>query len=195
MGRFIREQMEREGVSTEGIVTDGERLTALVILGVRDEDSFPLIFYRDNCADMALTRTISTRASSPRPARSWSPARISRAQNTAAAQKKAIRIAKANGRKVVFDVDYRPNLWGLLGHGAGESRYVRSDAVTEHLKPILADCDLDRRHGGRTAYRGRLGGYAHGHPRHPRDLQGDHRVQARPHGLRGVSWRDSRLAR
>ena len=29
-------------------------LTALVILGIRDEDSFPLIFYRENCADMAL---------------------------------------------------------------------------------------------------------------------------------------------
>ena len=54
MGRFIREQMVREGVATQGIVTDPERLTALVILGVRDEDSFPLIFYRDNCADMAL---------------------------------------------------------------------------------------------------------------------------------------------
>ena len=44
--------------------------------------------------------------------------------NTAAAQTKAIRIAKAHGRKVVFDVDYRPNLWGLAGHDAGEERYV-----------------------------------------------------------------------
>ena len=43
---------------------------------------------------------------------------------------------------MVFDIDYRPNLWGLAGHGAGEERYVRSDAVTEHLQPILADCDL-----------------------------------------------------
>ena len=30
MGRFIREQLEREGVATEGIVTDRDRLTALV---------------------------------------------------------------------------------------------------------------------------------------------------------------------
>ena len=27
-------------------------------------------------------------------------------------------------RKVVFDIDYRPNLWGLAGHGAGEERYI-----------------------------------------------------------------------
>jgi 5-dehydro-2-deoxygluconokinase len=142
MGRFIREQMEREGVATDGIVTDPQRLTALVILGVRDEDSFPLIFYRDNCADMALTEDdIDEAFIASAGAIVVTGTHFSR-ENTAAAQKKAIRIAKANGRKVVFDVDYRPNLWGLLGHGAGESRYVRSDAVTEHLKPILSDCDL-----------------------------------------------------
>jgi 5-dehydro-2-deoxygluconokinase len=142
MGRFIREQMEREGVATDGIVTDEQRLTALVILGVRDEDSFPLIFYRDNCADMALNENdIDESFIASAAAIVVTGTHFSR-ETTAAAQKKAIRIAKENGRKVVLDVDYRPNLWGLLGHGAGESRYVRSDTVTEHLKPILADCDL-----------------------------------------------------
>lgn len=142
MGNFIREQMVREGVATQGIVTDAERLTALVILGVRDEDSFPLIFYRDNCADMALHENdIDVNFIASAGAVVVTGTHFSR-ENTAAAQRKAIRIAKANGRKVVFDVDYRPNLWGLLGHAAGDSRYVRSQAVTEHLRPILADCDL-----------------------------------------------------
>ena len=50
--------------------------------------------------------------------------------------------AKAAGRKVAFDIDYRPNLWGLAGHGAGEERFVRSEAVTEHLHGILPACDL-----------------------------------------------------
>ena len=31
-----------------------QRLTALVVLGIRDRDTFPLIFYRENCADMAV---------------------------------------------------------------------------------------------------------------------------------------------
>ena len=48
MGRFIREQLTREGVDTSHLVTDKERLTALVILGIRDRDTFPLIFYREN---------------------------------------------------------------------------------------------------------------------------------------------------
>jgi 5-dehydro-2-deoxygluconokinase len=54
MGRFIREELAREGVDVRGVKTDDERLTALVILGIRDEHQFPLIFYRENCADMAL---------------------------------------------------------------------------------------------------------------------------------------------
>lgn len=54
-GRFIREQLGREGVNTDGVKTDLDRLTALVLLGIRDEEQFPLIFYRENCADMGLT--------------------------------------------------------------------------------------------------------------------------------------------
>ena len=54
MGRFIREQCAREGVDVTGVRTDPSRLTSLVILGIRDDKTFPLIFYRDNCADSAL---------------------------------------------------------------------------------------------------------------------------------------------
>ena len=36
--------MAREGVSTRGIVTDPERLTALVLLAVEDEGVSPMIF-------------------------------------------------------------------------------------------------------------------------------------------------------
>ena len=56
MGRFIREQLAREGVAIDGIVTDPERLTALVLLSVEDEGVSPMIFYRTDCADMALSR-------------------------------------------------------------------------------------------------------------------------------------------
>ena len=34
--------------------TDRERLTALVLLGLKDRDTFPLLFVRENCADMAV---------------------------------------------------------------------------------------------------------------------------------------------
>src|SRR6185437_192181 len=54
MGRFILEQLRREGVETSGVKTDATRLTALVLLSVENDTTFPLIFYRENCADMAL---------------------------------------------------------------------------------------------------------------------------------------------
>ena len=79
---------------------------------------------------------------SPPPVPSWSAARISRQPTVEAASHKAIRAAKAAGRKVVFDVDYRPNLWGLAGHDAGDNRYIRSDAVTRRLDAVVSQVDL-----------------------------------------------------
>ena len=78
MGRFIREQLDREGVSTDGVKVDPARLTALVLLGVLNENSFPLIFYRENCADMGLAEADVDERFVARAAASSSPARISR---------------------------------------------------------------------------------------------------------------------
>lgn len=142
MGRFVREQLAREGVSTAGVAVDPARLTALVLLAVEDEGVSPMIFYRSDCADMALDEgdvdealIASTRAIVVTGTHFSRPA-------AEAAQRKAIRLARAHGAKVVFDVDYRPNLWGLAGHDAGFERYVASAAVSERLAAVLPDCDL-----------------------------------------------------
>ena len=142
MGRFIREQLVREGVSVDGITTDKERLTALVLLSVEDEGVSPMIFVRTDCADMALCEDdvdedfIKSARSIVVTGTHFS------ADNSDAAQRKAIRIARANGGKVVFDIDYRPNLWGLAGHAEGFERYVKSDHVSSRLKTVLPDCNL-----------------------------------------------------
>jgi len=142
MGRFIREQLQREGVATEGIVTDAERLTALVLLAVENDKSFPLIFYRDNCADAALEES-DIDPDFIRSARAVLVTGTHFAKpNSDRAQRKAMRIARENGARVVLDIDYRPNLWGLAGHDAGDSRYIASDTVSAHLKTVLPDCDL-----------------------------------------------------
>ncbi|OLP57464.1 5-dehydro-2-deoxygluconokinase [Rhizobium rhizosphaerae] len=142
MGRFIVEQLTREGVETGGIVTDPERLTALAILAVENSHSFPLLFYRDHCADNALCEDdIDPAFIASARAVLVSGTHFSR-PNTDAAQRKAIRIAREAGAKIVFDIDYRPNLWGLAGHDAGDNRYIASERVSAHLKTVLADCDL-----------------------------------------------------
>jgi len=142
MGRFIREQLVREGVSTDGVKVDATRLTALVLLSVENDTTFPLIFYRENCADMAIDEGDVTEEL----IRSAKAVLVTGTHfskpNTEAAQRKAMRIARAAGRKVVFDIDYRPNLWGLAGHAAGEERYIASAAVSERLQTVLAECDL-----------------------------------------------------
>ncbi|AUH33032.1 bifunctional 5-dehydro-2-deoxygluconokinase/5-dehydro-2-deoxyphosphogluconate aldolase [Paracoccus tegillarcae] len=142
MGRFIREQLLREGVDVRGVATDPERLTALVILGIRDEDSFPLIFYRENCADMALSEDDIDEGFIAQ-ARSLlvTGTHLSNPQ-TAAAVLKALDLARKHGLRTALDIDYRPNLWGVAGHGEGESRFVESAAVTEKLQATLHLFDL-----------------------------------------------------
>ena len=142
MGRFIREQLAREGVEVSGVHTDDDRLTALVLLSVQAEGVSPMIFYRTDCADMALDEgDIDESLIASARAIVVTGTHFSR-PNSEAAQKKAIRLARAHGAKVVFDIDYRPNLWGLAGHEAGFERYVASDVVSQKYQSVLGDCDL-----------------------------------------------------
>jgi 5-dehydro-2-deoxygluconokinase len=100
LGRFIREQFSREGVALDGLKVDPDRLTALAILAVEDDRTFPLLFYRENCADMGLTESDIDEAfvASAR-AIVVTGTHFAR-ESTAAAQRKAMRIARAAGGKV-----------------------------------------------------------------------------------------------
>jgi 5-dehydro-2-deoxygluconokinase len=142
LGRFIREQLAREGVALDGVKVDPERLTALAILAVQDDRTFPLLFYRENCADMGLTEADVSEDFVASAAAIVVTGTHFAKPGPEAAQRKAMRIAKHAGRKIVFDIDYRPNLWGVASHAEGEQRYVRSDAVSKRLQTVLPDCDL-----------------------------------------------------
>ncbi len=142
MGRFIRETLDSEGVDTSHVITDPERLTALVVLGVRDRDTFPLIFYREDCADMAISAAdVDAAFVAEAGALVVSGTHFS-TPGTAAASHAAIDHARAAGARVALDIDYRPVLWSLTGHGLGEERFVASDTVTAHLQSIVPLCDL-----------------------------------------------------
>ena len=142
MGRFIREQLEREGVDAHGVITDPDRLTALVVLGIEDRDTFPLIFYRENCADMAISpedldpRWLGSARSLLITGTHFSTDAVHRASMAALA------IAREHSLRTAIDIDYRPVLWGLTGRGDGETRFVANDRVTEHLQGVLEHFDL-----------------------------------------------------
>ena len=142
MGRFIKEQLQKEGVSIQGVKTDPERLTALVLLGIRDSKQFPLIFYRENCADMGLTpEDIDPQFITSAKCICATGTHLSNPQVEAASMK-ALKIARKNKIKTALDIDYRPNLWGVAGHGEGESRFVESEQVTKKLQSNLDLFDL-----------------------------------------------------
>ena len=142
MGRFIKEQLQKEGVDIRGVITDPERLTALVILGIRDENTFPLIFYREDCADMALSEVdICEELISETNCVCVTGTHLSNSK-VEKATLKAIQIARRFGKKTALDIDYRPNLWGLSGHDDGQNRYIRSEEVTQNLQKTLMLFDL-----------------------------------------------------
>ena len=45
MGRFLRETLAAEGCDVSHVSVDPERLSALVLLGIKDRETFPLFFY------------------------------------------------------------------------------------------------------------------------------------------------------
>ena len=142
MGRFVREELQRLGVDTSHLITDQQRLTALVILGIKDEDTFPLIFYRDNCADMAITSDdVSEEYIASARCLAITGTHLSHPQ-TREAVLTALKYARKHGVKTALDIDHRPVLWGLTSIGDGETRYIESENVTASLKEVLGLFDL-----------------------------------------------------
>lgn len=142
MGRFIRETLQAEGVDVSHVKTDPVRLTALVILGIKDQETFPLIFYRENCADMAISsEDFDEDYIASAQALVITGTHLSTA-HTLQTCKTALEYAKRNSVKRVLDIDYRPVLWGLTGKGEGENRFVADQGVTQHLQVVIGEFDL-----------------------------------------------------
>ncbi|TDR41863.1 5-dehydro-2-deoxygluconokinase [Pseudomonas brenneri] len=142
MGRFLVESLVREGCDVSGITVDPQRLTAMVLLGLKDRETFPLVFYRENCADMALCA-----ADIREPLIASSKALLITGTHFSTdgvyqASLQALDYAERHGVKRVLDIDYRPVLWGLAGKADGETRFVADQNVSQHLQGILPRFDL-----------------------------------------------------
>ncbi|MBA3513193.1 MAG: 5-dehydro-2-deoxygluconokinase [Pyrinomonadaceae bacterium] len=111
VGDFVLHFLEQEGVVTDFIPRKSGRRTSAVILGIEPPDKFPLVYYRDNCADIELT--IGDVLAAPI-ARSRilliSGTGLSREPSRSATIFAAER-ARDSGTKVVLDLDFRPDQW------------------------------------------------------------------------------------
>jgi 5-dehydro-2-deoxygluconokinase len=142
MGRFLVERLTAEGCDVSHVSFDRQRLTALAVLGIQDRDTFPLIFYRENCADMAVRdEDVAEDFVAGSRALVITGTHFS-TEHTHRVSMLALERARRHGAKTVLDVDYRPVLWGLTKPGEGAQRFVRSDRVTAHLQSILPRFDL-----------------------------------------------------
>ncbi len=142
MGRFVRDTLIEENVDVSMLQTDPDRLTGLVLLGVDPPDRFPLIFYRENCADMAINPMgFDPDLFANARALLISGTHCSTDEMFKATQE-AVSLAKKCGCQVIFDLDYRPVLWGATGHDGGEERYVPESLVAKRYGSLLPDCDV-----------------------------------------------------
>jgi len=111
VGQFICDFLNNEGVITQFIPTKAENRTSAVILGIEPPDKFPLVYYRDNCADIHLT--IDDVLNAPVDdckVFQFAGTNLSKEPSRSATMFAAER-AKNSGAKVVLDVDFRPDQW------------------------------------------------------------------------------------
>ena len=111
VGDFIKNFLDNEGVETKFIPRKKGHNTSAVVLGIEPPDSFPLMFYRDNCADFEVS--IDDVLNAP-----LEDCEVFEFAGTNLAKEPsrsatifAAEIAKRNGARVVLDIDFRPNQW------------------------------------------------------------------------------------
>lgn len=111
VGDFVLNFLEREGVDTRFIPRKPGRRTSAVVLGIEPPDRFPLVFYRDNCADIELNidDVLATPLAQAR-ALLVSGTGLSKEPSRSATML-AVERARAGGATVFLDVDFRADQW------------------------------------------------------------------------------------
>lgn len=111
VGDFVLKFLRDEGVETQFIPRKPGHRTSAVVLGIEPPDKFPLVYYRDNCADIELTID-DVLAAPVHDCRVFEfsgtglSKEPSRSANFFAAEQ-----ARAAGAVTVLDLDFRPNQW------------------------------------------------------------------------------------
>jgi len=111
VGDFILKFLQDEGVETRFIPRKPGARTSAVVLGIEPPDKFPLVYYRDNCADnqLSIDDVLQTPLARCR-VFEFSGTGLSR-EPSRSANLFAAEQAKASGARVVLDLDFRPNQW------------------------------------------------------------------------------------
>ena len=111
VGDFVLHFLTKEGVNVQFSPRKPGRHTSLVLLGIEPPDKFPIVFYRDNCADTAL-EIDDVLAAPIRESRVFQFAGTNLSNEPSrSATLFASELAKRAGTSVVLDLDFRPDQW------------------------------------------------------------------------------------
>jgi 5-dehydro-2-deoxygluconokinase len=111
VGDFVLNFLNKEQVDTRWVARKGDKRTSAVVLGIEPPSKFPLVFYRENCADINLT--IDDVADVPIERAKvllMTGTALSREPSRTAAIHLMERAKEAN-TSVVFDLDFRADQW------------------------------------------------------------------------------------
>ena len=111
VGDFILHFLQNEGVDTQFSPRKPGHRTSAVVLGIEPPDKFPLVYYRDHCADIELTidDVLAAPVAESRVFQ-FAGTNLSREPSRSATMF-AAQVAQQSGTEVFFDVDFRPDQW------------------------------------------------------------------------------------
>ena len=130
VGDFILNFLNKEGVETGYIPRKPNARSSAVVLGIEPPDKFPLVFYRDNAADIQLTidDVLATPFEHCR-AFEFAGTNLSK-EPSRSATFFAIEQAKKGNATLFFDLDFRADQW----------HDVRAFAI--HARAVLRNVDV-----------------------------------------------------
>jgi len=111
VGDFILRFLKDEGVFTENIPVIETARSSAVILGIEPPDRFPLVYYRDNCADSQMTIDHVLKAGIEQSRLLEVSGTALNMEPTRSSAFLAAEIARRNGVPVMLDLDFRADQW------------------------------------------------------------------------------------
>lgn len=141
-GCFLCEMFNCVGVDIEYLIIDKFCLIVLVMLGIKDQEIFFLIFYCDNCVDMVL---MFDDISEEYIVFFWVLVVIGiylLYVNICVVVLKVLEYVCCYGLCIVLDIDYCLVLWGFILFGDGEICFIEFGLVISQLQEVLYLFDL-----------------------------------------------------
>jgi fructokinase len=127
-GLYLVDVLAREGVETRGMRLDPEARTTMNLMAQPDANHYDCLFYRNPGADTRL-RPDELDEELLRSTRAFHFGSLSLTDEPArSATLAAVKIAKAAGALISYDVNYRPTLWKSPEEAAERARVMIRDA-------------------------------------------------------------------